>query len=59
MKEFVCGRCGKTFTTEDIIFIRVDSPNAFRVIDFEWVDVCPDCCAEFEEWWKKDREPIK
>mgnify|MGYP003432261611 CR=1 FL=1 len=45
MKAYICDRCGKTITMEEVTAIKKDFPTAFHVIDFEWVDVCPDCCS--------------
>lgn len=59
MKAYICDRCGKTITTEEITAIKKDFPTAFHVIDFDFVDVCPDCCSKFEDWWKRDGESTK
>lgn len=56
MKAFICDRCGKTITIDDLTRIKKDYPIAYNVIDFDLVDVCPFCCSKFEDWWKRGSE---
>lgn len=59
MTAFICDRCGKMFTTTEYSGIKKEFPTAYHAIDFEFVDMCPTCCAEFELWWHREDEPTK
>lgn len=59
MKAFICDRCGKTITIDDLTRIKKDYPTAYNVIDFDLVDVCPSCCSKFEDWWRPDNASTK